>query len=407
VNAHDAPRRSFRRRRRSTIALALIGGLAAIAIAVLLGGGGESQAVDAFYEQPDPLPPGGPGTIVRSELLTQPPPGSKAFRILYLSRGHAGRTVALSALLFVPLQPAQPSGRDIVALTHGTVGVARRCAVSIGRAFFAHVDGLIRFMRAGHAVVVPDYEGLGTSGPHPFLVGDATARATLDAIRATNRFRPADASLRFAVWGAGQGGHAALFTGQEAGGYAPELELAGVAAAAPATDLRRLLAVNRGTAYGRLLAAYTLATWSEVYPRLHLDDVVTGPARATVERVAERCVAADHAPLRAAPADAPPALGYRARRPWDAQPWKGLLRRNSPGARPIPAPVIVTQGADDRLVRPRLTARFVRRLCRAGTTVQYRTSRAVAHDDVGEKTAPYVSKWILRRFAGERARSSC
>ncbi|MGH2943236.1 MAG: lipase family protein, partial [Solirubrobacteraceae bacterium] len=87
--------------------------------------------------------------------------------------------------------------------------------------------------------------------------------------------------------------------------------------------------------------------------------------------------------------------------------WKGLLRRNSPGAAAIPAPVIVTQGADDRLVPPRLTARFVRRLCRAGSTVQYRTSRAVAHADVGEKTAPYVAKWILRRFAGERAGSSC
>ena len=109
----------------------------------------------------------------------------------------------------------------------------RAAAVSRGRAFFAHVDGLARFMRAGYAVVVPDYEGLGTRGTHPYLVGEATAHATLDAVRATRRFGAADASERFIVWGVGQGGHAALFTGQEADAYAPELELAGVAAGAP------------------------------------------------------------------------------------------------------------------------------------------------------------------------------
>jgi hypothetical protein len=58
-------------------------------------------------------------------------------------------------------------------------------------------------------------------------------------------------------------------------------------------------------------------------------------------------------------------------------------------------------------VRPALTARFVRRLCRLGTVVQYRPSRRVAHVDLGEKTAPYVSKWIVGRFAGRSARSSC
>ncbi|MGH2943156.1 MAG: lipase family protein, partial [Solirubrobacteraceae bacterium] len=264
MNAHDAPRRSFWRRRRSfwrrrraTIALAVAGGLGAFAIAGLdlLGGSDGGPAIAAFYDQPAALPSEAPGTIVRSELLTEAPPGSKAYRFLYRSRSHTGRPVALSALLFVPLQPAPPSGRDIVALTHGTVGVARHCAVSSGRSFFAHVDGLTRFLRADHAVVVPDYEGLGTSGPHPYLVGGATAHATLDAVRATIRFPPANASMRFVAWGVGQGGHAALFTGQEAGDYAPELELAGVAAGAPMTDLRRLLAVNRDTAYGRLVAA--------------------------------------------------------------------------------------------------------------------------------------------------------
>jgi alpha-beta hydrolase superfamily lysophospholipase len=408
--AHDsgARRRPFWLRRRRAIAIAVVGALAAIAVGSLLLGSDDAPVTDAFYEQPDPLPDGPPGTILRSQAISRPPDGSKAFRILYLSRSAGtGRPAALSALLFVPIRPAPATGRNVVALTHGTVGVAQNCAVSSGRSFFAHVDGLARFMRAGYAVVLPDYEGLGTRGPHPYLVGAATAHATLDAVRATRLFKPAEASARFIAWGVGQGGHAALFTGEEADTYAPELELAGVAAGAPATDLRRLLWANNDTAFGRVLAAYTLATWSHIYPQLRLDRMLSRPARDVVAQVATLCLPADHDSLKAALGDQTVQLTYSSRQPWDTQPWKRLLERNSPGTTAIPVPVIITQGADDRVVRPALTARFVRRLCRLGSTVQYRPSRGVAHVDLGEKTAPYVSKWIVGRFAGRSARSSC
>jgi alpha-beta hydrolase superfamily lysophospholipase len=388
------------------IVVAPIGALAAIAVGALLGSG-SAPVTNAFYEQPDPMPNGPPGTILRSEAISRPPAGSKAFRILYLSRGVSGRPAALSALVLVPLRPAPVTGRNVVALTHGTVGVARSCAVSSGRSFFPHLDGFARFMRAGYAVVLPDYEGLGTRGPHPYLVGPATAHATLDAVRATRLFKPAEASARFIAWGVGQGGHAALFTGEVADTYAPELELAGVAAGAPASDLRRLLRTNNHTAYGRVLSAYMLATWSHVYPRLRLDRILSRPARGVVAQVATLCLPADHSSLKAALGDQSVQLTYRSRQPWDTQPWRRLLERNSPGATAIPVPVIITQGADDKVVRPALTARFVRHLCRLGSTVQYRPSRGVAHVDLGEKTAPYVSKWIVGRFAGRSARSSC
>jgi alpha-beta hydrolase superfamily lysophospholipase len=338
----------------------------------------------------------------------QPPPArGRAYRILYRSRGTGGQPAALSALLVVSTRPAPPNRRNVVALAHGTVGVARGCAVSSGRAYLGHAAGLARFMRAGYAVVVPDLEGLGTAGTHPYLIGDASARATLDAVRAARRFAPAEASERFVAWGVGQGGHAALFTGQRAAAYAPELELAGVAAAAPPANLRRLLQAGAGTPAGDVMAAYVLSTWSRAYPRLRLDDILTNPARATVERVAARCVGVDHDTVAPTLDGRPVKLAYRVKQPWGSAPWKALLARNSPGARTIPAPVIITQGRDDTLVRPAATARFARYLCARGTTLQYRPSRRVAHGDIGEKTAPYVSRWIARRFAGERARETC
>lgn len=403
----DAPRRSWWRR--AAIALAAVGTIAGIAVSVqaIVDSSSETTADDPFYEAPDPLPAAAPGTIIRSEAISRPPIGMEAYRILYMSRGHRGRPVALSALLFVPRSPPPSTRRSIVAVAHGTVGVARECAVSSGRGFFDDVDGLRRFIGAGHAVVVPDGEGLGTAGTHPYLVGEAAARATLDAVRATRRFPAADASGRFAVWGVGQGGHAALFTGQRAARYAPELELAGIAAAAPMANLGRLVEATAGTPAGDVMAAYMLKTWSVVYPQLDLADVVADRSRETVEQLTGVCVPIDHGRIGAALEDRETKLEYRNPRPWTDRPWRELLARNAPGASVISAPVIITQGRNDSFVRASATARFVRYLCAQGATVQYRPSRGVAHSDVGQKTAPYVSKWIGGRFAGQTARSTC
>jgi alpha-beta hydrolase superfamily lysophospholipase len=380
---------------------------AAVALVALFSGSSSTPAEDAFYEPPAPLPDGPPGTLIRSAPVEHPPERSRAYRILYRSRGTGGEPAALSALLFVPTRPAPSNGRNVVVLSHGTVGVARRCAISRRHAFVGQAAGLARFLRSGYAVVVPDLAGLGTAGTPAYLVGEANAHATLDAVRAAGRFAGAGASERFIAWGVGQGGHTALFTGQEASSYAPELELAGVAAGAPLANLGRLLETGAGTRAADVMAAYMLSSWSRVYPRLRLDDILTLPARRTVERVAELCVGIDHGRIGPALGDRDVKLAYRAKAPWSRAPWKELLARNSPGARTIPAPVIITQGNDDAVVPPTSTARFARYLCGQGTTLQYRPSRRVAHGDLGEKTAPYVSKWIARRFAGERARSTC
>ncbi len=108
-----------------------------------------------------------------------------------------------------------------------TVGIASKCAPSNLPSLWAHIDGLQQFLAAGDVVVAPDYQGLGTRGPHPYLVGSSEARATLDEVRAAERFAPAHAGNRFVVWGVSQGGQVALFTGQEASVYAPELRLLG------------------------------------------------------------------------------------------------------------------------------------------------------------------------------------
>lgn len=410
MDAHegeDAAPRSFLRRRLPALALiAVLVAAAAAAAALLSGSDGTSTDNEAFYAPPAPLPAGAPGVIIRSERIADPPPDSTAFRILYHSPAPDGRDAARSALVFVSGRLAPANGRNVVALMHGTVGVAPRCAVSRGEVF-DDLDGLARFIRAGYVVVVPDLEGLTRAGEHPYLVGDAAAHTALDAVRATQRLQAAAASERFVAWGVGRGGQAALFTAQEAASYAPELELAGVAAGAPMANLGRLIETTAGTPAGDVMAAYTLSTWSRAFAQLRLDEILMPTGRAVVQRVSALCVPLDNGRIGPALGDRDVALAYRTKAPWNEGPWQKLLAGNSPGAKTIAVPVIITQGNDDGFVRPTSTARFVRYLCGRGTTVQYRPSAKVAHGDLGEKTAPYVSKWIAGRFAGDTARSTC
>lgn len=400
-------RRRWRRARRLALALIAVAAVALLADVTLRGGSDAAPEPGAFYDPPRPLPPGTPGTVLRAQAVDDPPAASRAFRILYLSRSHTGEPAALSALLFVPRRPPPSSRRNIVAFTHGTVGVARRCAVSFQRATWPKIAGLRRFIAAGDAVVVPDFEGLGTRGTHPYLVGAHEAWATLDAVRATAAFGPAGASLRFVAWGPGAGGQAALFTGQQAPRYAPELELAGVAAAAPATDLPRLLKSTRDTTFGRVMSAYTLTTWRRVYPQLRLDEIVAPGGRRAVRELSDTCVAPDHARIGRNVAAKARGLRYTQSNPWDRAPWRDLLARNSPGRTGIPAPVYLAQGSADRLVRPAATRGFVRSLCSVGARVQYRAFRRAAHADVGRRSARAVARWIADRFAGRAVRTSC
>jgi hypothetical protein len=161
------------RRRVGRLALVVGGGLVILAALVVLALVVFAESANpppprAFYRAPSPLPSGPPGTVVRSEAVADPPAGSRAWRILYLSRSYTGEPTAVSGLVFVPTRPAPPGGRRVVVSTHGTIGVASHCAGSnLGVKYWPAIDGLRQFLRAGYVVVAPDYEGLGTPGPHP------------------------------------------------------------------------------------------------------------------------------------------------------------------------------------------------------------------------------------------------
>ncbi|MCC7075122.1 MAG: hypothetical protein IT383_27665 [Deltaproteobacteria bacterium] len=178
-------------------------------------------------------------TVTRDELVALVPAeivvdnGYTVYAISYRTQG-----TDATATVTLPDSAAPPGGFPLVANAHGTIGLDDPCRLS-GTIAGA---GLAALFGARRAVgVAPDYLGLGGPGLHPYLHVESEGRAVLDALRAARALAEREgisASTRVAVVGLSQGGHAALATGAVHQGYAPELELRAVGAAAPASGYR-------------------------------------------------------------------------------------------------------------------------------------------------------------------------
>ena len=368
------------------------------------------DAPGSFYSAPSPLPGGPSGTIIRSEVIDGFHSGATAYRVLYKSTGYDGEPTAVSGLILVPDGTPPESGRKVVAYTHGTVGVASNCApslVTIPEHQPLLLEGGPELLAAGYVVAATDYQGLGTPGPHPYLVGDAEAMNALDSVRAARNLTEANATADFIVWGHSQGGHAALFTGQLAGTYAPDLKLLAVAAGAPAPNLKDLFATNIETTVGRILIAMALHSWASVYDDASLDQIVRPVARPLVRSIAKNCLYNQKQILSSVPAALALDLTFLHTPPWETEPWKTIFPTNTPGANPTGVPILITQGDTDPIMPPATTAALADKLCAQGETVDLRILPGVAHLDAGPEAVPEVVQWIGDRFAGKPAPTTC
>ena len=361
----------------------------------------------AFYQAAPEAVIGAPGSIVRTEPMRGAPLGASAYRVLYRSTDPSNHPILVSGVVVIPAGTPPKEGRPIVAWAHPTTGVVSRCAPSQARFVFQTMMGLRDMVRRGYMVVATDYPGLGTPGPHPYLVGSSEARAVLDAVRAAKNLPQASAGDRYAIWGHSQGGQAALFAGAMAKTYAPELQLVGVAVAAPATDLQTLLRDDADTDGGRNITAMTLWSWSQLF-HLPLDNVIEPGAMPAVDALSNECIESPIDMLERNRSQRP--LRQQFLRVDDitrVEPWRSLLLENIPGTLPADIPVFVAQGDADRLVLPAVTQAYVKRLCYAGSKVQYLSLPGVKHGWAGADGALPAIAWIADRFDGVPAPDSC
>jgi acetyl esterase/lipase len=400
------------RRSRLAVALSVVAALVVVIVMIIVGAwllAEETVEPDdptAFYDPPERTEEA-PGTVLRSETIAGAQPGATTTRVLYASTDPAGDPIAVSGVVITPDGAAPPGGRPVVAWAHGTSGVAPRCAPSLEQhGGVDRIPALDHFVDRGAIVVTTDYPGLGTPGPHPYLVGASEGRAVLDAARAAHAFA-GDESGRTVVFGHSQGGHAVLFAAELAPTYAPELDLVGAAPMAPPTNLAELMRDDESEIAGVLLTALAVKSWSDYYPDTPAHEVVHEEFLPAIDDLGSKCIETNAQSLL----ELPDILDLKGRflssDPSRQPDWKPHFVANTPAAAPLAVPLFVVQGTVDDIVDPTVTAAYVSRECAAGSVVDYKTYPGAGHFEIRTVAARDVADWLLARTAGEPAASTC
>jgi fermentation-respiration switch protein FrsA (DUF1100 family) len=238
-------------------------------------------------------------------------------------------------------------------------------------------------------------------------VGEVEAMNALDSARAARNLAGIDAGTEFAVWGHSQGGHASLFTGENAATYAPELDLVAVAAGGPAPDPIDLFKVNVETTIGKVLIAMAMQSWAEVYDDASLDQIVAPSARPVVRDIARNCLYEKWQVLASVPSALALNVRFLSAPPWETEPWRTIASENTPGQQRIGVPVLVVQSEADTIITADVTRRYVDARCADGEEVEVLSLTGVGHVETGIDAAPDVADWIDARFAGEPVTASC
>jgi pimeloyl-ACP methyl ester carboxylesterase len=370
----------------------IVAALLALAAAVLVASaesadaaGRKGPAGGAFYKGPKQTPKGH-GKLIwqRNATKLTPIAGARLNKtILYTSRSPAGDRIVVSGSVSVPKGKAPKGGWPVISWAHGTTGAADACAPtrirpnSVMAPYVAYVHPQMEdWVRAGYAVVATDYQGLGTPGPHPYLVGEAEGRSVVDIVSAARQLVPS-LGKRFLIAGHSQGGQSSLFAASLADEWAPKLKLRGTVAYAPASHLsEQAKFLPSLTTPSGLSALVTLIFKgaSTASDDLKPGKFLTAEAKALYPQTEQLCLAqlAESDSLGGlAPADL-------LRGSADLDPLYGVLDDMNPAVE-IGPPVLLAQGGADTTVFPTFTDMLNGELDKLGDEVTYKTYPGVNH----------------------------
>ena len=349
-----------------------------------------------------------PGSLISAHTVKNAPNGMQAWRITYWTTSDRGALIKVTGMVVAPRAAPTPRPRRVIAWTHGTWGVASKCAPSLSDNFFTATPGLADAIRQGFVIVAPDYPGLGSATTHAYLGGVEAANSTLDAVRAGRQIANAGSGSRFVVWGESQGGHAALWTARRAQSYAPDLQLIGAVAAAPPTDLAANLRAGSDPSVRAFLTAFTAYSWSRHYGA-SLASLGNRTTQGIIKRLAQNnCIELGKKPRLGT------MIGVLVLRKnlknvdlGTTKPWSEYARRNSVAAMPPSIPLLIAQNPQDKIVDAKVTRSFAKRICGGGSRVLYLPLSGQGHETSAKDSAAATLNWAAARFAKTPAPSNC
>lgn len=358
-----------------------------------------------FYSEPENVPDN-VGTVINSEPYEgNVPANSQAWRIMYVTTDDEGESITATGLIVAPEElPDEPT--NVLVWAHGTTGVDTSCAPSVSDNPLFGIPDLDGAIEEGWVIAMPDYVGLGTDDDHPYLVGDITARAALDSARAVHDFDE-DFNLTddYAIWGHSQGGHAALFAGNHAEDYLPDLNLVGVVALAPATYLDRNLETLSESTIGNILQIYAASAWSNYYPEIDID-ILADEAQDSMDNIVSTCMNSPAGLRLILDATILP-NDVISRDVNDDPDWSARTDENSVDPDGSLAPTFVGQGADDDVISADITHDWVRDRCDSAAPTTWVSYSGVDHVGVINQGGDDGLEWTIDRFAGETFSSTC
>lgn len=365
---------------------------------------------DAFYTPPDPIPDVAPGTILRSRPvqvrgLGLPMP-VRAWQVLYRSTDTQGRPNAVSGTVGVLADGKPDAHRPLVTYNVGSHGLGPLCAPSfLLRMGFEQEEGLMAAaIGRGWAVMVTDYEGSGTPGPHTYAAGPTTGRAVLDGARAALNLSDLGLNKKapVGIWGYSEGGLASTWAAEQAAGYAPDLNLVGTAAGGVPVNLRNVAAkIDGGEGSGLLLAA--AVGLNRAHPSLRLHELLNAEGREVMQNIETMCVwqfVSAYPFRRIADLSTVPD-------PLDHPRVRAVLDANRLGRGTPSAPMYIYESARDQFMPLQDVRDLAATYCRRDVAVQYVEDPWTEHlSGAGSGAYPALT-WLEGRFAGAEAPSNC
>lgn len=364
-----------------------------------------------FYLAPDVMPDV-VGQIIRQEPLPSDqniPGAAKNIRLLYSSTdGIADQgLIAVSGTVHLPEGDAPDGGWPLLVWSHGTVGIADRCAPSWSARSSRDLPYLTFWLEQGYAVAASDYQGLGTVGTHPYMAVRPMAYNNLDLIRAV---QSAGLSISDAVviTGQSQGASASISTAIFAESYAPDVDLrAVVATGVPYFSEEVLMAMAASEdpdAVDPILAltVYGLTLTELVDPDFRLRDIVNEAAWPVISEVGNACVWDFIGATMQA--------GLTTRKvfnsPYQTAQQTALSAVNYPTLK-LDVPLFVGTGEVDQITPAGMQAAFVKDACAAGSTIVSRIYPGATHNTGLGLSKEGSAVFVANAFNGEPIPNEC
>jgi pimeloyl-ACP methyl ester carboxylesterase len=269
------------------------------------------------------------------------------------------------------------------------------------------IEGVLNaWLARGIAVVATDYQGLGTIGPHPYMVVRPGAYGVLDSVRAVQKSFPA-IGKKVLLAGYSQGAGAAFEAAALQPTYAPDIDIRGVITTGISYTTAETVATMRNAtanqaSYTLIYPLYIALVAQQFDPALKEADMFSDKALPLFESTRRGCLGQLVIDVLSSGLTRTESLkpGYMAA-------LDRIVHWLDYSSLKLPKPVFMGIGELDSDASARLQLELAKNACAAGTTVEAHLYAGSTHPVAASMSLPAALKFADKVLAGEAITPVC